>query len=334
MGIEFRKKEEWFHFYDNGGNEIKRKTEIRFDPLTKESSRIVFDPGLSLTAPDYSEEGKATEGKNCPFCPENVLKLTPVFPKEICPEGRFTHGDALLFPNLFPYSKHNGVAIFSGDHYVRLSDFTEEMISNAFLVTKKYIEKVMEVDKAATFASINWNYLPWSGGSILHPHLHTIVSETAMNYEAKTNERALAYEKEYKENYFTSLYETEKKLGERWIGEMGNVAWLHAYAPKSHNDFIGIFPTVKSIYELTEEDIRNFAQSLQAIFKALQDQGIASFNMALSCSTNQPIHVRLIPRITVGALKTSDMNFFQTLHQEPLTYKQPEEIALLARKYF
>src|SRR5699024_6780198 len=74
----FRKEEEWFTFYDGEGKKIDRKTEIRYDPLTGESSRLVFDPGMDLTPPDYTEAAAQTEGKNCPFCPENVHKMTPV----------------------------------------------------------------------------------------------------------------------------------------------------------------------------------------------------------------------------------------------------------------
>ena len=64
MAIEFRKQEEWFSFEDNQGNGIERKILIRFDPLTKESSRLIFDPGLKIQHPDYTEVGEQTGGKN------------------------------------------------------------------------------------------------------------------------------------------------------------------------------------------------------------------------------------------------------------------------------
>ncbi|MCT8138236.1 hypothetical protein H1D32_11020 [Anaerobacillus sp. CMMVII] len=334
MGIHFRKKEEWFHFFDASGNEIRRKTEIRFDPLTQETSRLVFDPGMKVTPPDYFEEAEKTGGANCPFCADNVLKLTPVFPNRISEQGRIAVGDALLFPNLFPYSKHNGVVIFSKKHYVQLEEFTETMIRDAFMAAKQYIERVMANDEDARYASINWNYLPLAGGSILHPHLHIIVSETPMNYQDKMNKYTSSYEKEHGEDFLEKLYVTEKALGERWIGEKGNVAWMHAFAPKSHNDFIAIFPRVSTVSELSEQDIFDFASSLKGIFATLASQGFASFNMALTFTEHSQIHARLIPRLTVGALSTSDMSFFQALQQEPLSYKVPEEVAKIARESF
>jgi hypothetical protein len=48
----------------------------------------------------------------------------------------------------------------------------------------------------------------------------------------------------------------------------------------------------------------------------------------------EPVHARLIPRLTLGILNTSDINFFQSLHQEPLSFKVPEEVSALTRTYF
>lgn len=335
--MEFVKKEEWFHFSDASGNKMERKTEIRFDPLTSETSRIVFDPGLSVTPPDYTEVAEKTGGKNCPFCSENLFKMTPVFPNDIEENGRVQYGSATLFPNLFPYSKHNGVVIFSDQHYVKLDEFTEEMMRDAFMAARTYIEKVWEQDKEAKYASINWNYLPFSGGSILHPHMHIIISETPTNQQSLTNEKANAYKIKHGKDYFLSLYETEKREQERWIGEVGQVAWMHAYAPKSHNDFIAVLPNVRSFNDFTEDVIKDYVTSLKNIFSTLNEQGFASFNAAISFIRGEDDRVtfaRLIPRLTIGQIGTSDINYFQALHNEPLSYKMPEDIAKIARKYF
>lgn len=338
MAITFRKEEEWFTFYDSKGEFIERKTEIRFDPLTGESSRLVFDAGLAPSSADYSEAAELTKGKNCPFCSENVLKMTPVFSKEIVKEGRIFQGDAVLFPNLFPYSKHNGVVVFSAQHYVQLGEFTAPLIKDAFLAAQQYISNVVATDPEVKFASINWNYLPSSGGSILHPHLHVIISESPTNYQALTLEKGHAFTADTGNEYFNELYEAEKTNSDRWIGEKGDVAWIHAFAPKSHNDLIGIFTNSNNVYDISEEDWYNFSEGLTAIFAGFIEQGFSSFNLSLHVPVDQrskqPVHVRLIPRLTLGQLGTSDINFFQALHQEPLTYKAPEEIAKKMRIYF
>ncbi|PAV30834.1 hypothetical protein CIL05_03690 [Virgibacillus profundi] len=332
----FQKHVETFTFYDGEGNKIERNTEVRFDPLTGESSRLVFDTAMTLTAPDYTEAAEKSGGANCPFCPENVHKLTPVFPNEIASEGRISQGESIVFPNLFPYSKHNGVVVFSKDHYVRLQEFTTTMIKDAFIAAQTYIERVVATEeKDDVYASINWNYLPYSGGSILHPHLHVVVSESATNYQSHFERKARAFKENHGQDYLTYLLEMEKENEERWIGEKGNVAWVHAFAPKSHNDFLAVFPKAVSIDDIGEQDWTDFAEGLQAIFSTLTEQGFASFNMVFTVSNEgSPVHARLIPRLTLGGLDTSDINFFQALHLEPLSYKSPEDIAEKARVHF
>ncbi|SFE25929.1 HIT domain-containing protein [Alteribacillus iranensis] len=330
----FQKKEETFTFYNREGEQIDRVTEVRFDPLTGETSRLVFDPGIVFTAPDYSELSKKTKGKNCPFCPENVEKMTPVFSKN--QHGNIQQGEAVVFPNLFPYSKYNGVVVFSERHYIRLEEFSKEEIANAFLAAQRYARQVQENEKQHLHLSINWNYLPESGGSILHPHLHVILSETETNTQRIEAEKLQNFKATYGKDYFSALYDIEKKERERWIGEQGGIAWIHAYAPKSHNDYIGLFRGSHSILDITETEWEDFATTLQVIFKNLEDQGLASFNLSLKEGTgmDNTVHARLIPRVTLGEAGTSDINFFHSLHHEPLSYKSPEDIATAANRYF
>ncbi|MUK90172.1 hypothetical protein GMD78_17505 [Ornithinibacillus sp. L9] len=332
MDSLFLKQEEIFTFYKRDGEKIERKTELRFDPLTGESSRIVVDPGIKLTPPNYTDMAEKTGGENCPFCLENIHEQTPIFSKE---QDNITHGKAIVFPNLFPYSKYNGVTIFSDQHFIRLEEFTTSLLKDAFIACQTYIKRVIDREEKPVYISINWNYLPLSGGSMLHPHLHVIISESATNYQNRFERKCRAFQENHEVDYLSSLYQYEKEVGERWIGENGNIAWLHAYSPKGHNDFISIFRDKSSIEDLTDQDWSHFAKGLQAIFATLAEQGLASFNMGLTfANTGSPIHARLIPRLDFGELHTSDFNYFQVIHDEGLTYKAPEKVAALARKHF
>lgn len=331
----FHRKKEINTFFTEDGERIERETEIRFDPLTRESSRLVVDPGLKLSIPDYTDVADQTGGKNCPFCPDNVHQLTPRFPEEITDDGRITQGEAVVAPNLFPYSKHNGVVVMSKAHYLHLDDFTVEMIQNAFVAAQKYIQNVMKHEPHESFVSINWNYLPYSGGSILHPHLHVIVSESPTNEQRMFEQSNQSFRAKHGEHYLDFLYKHEFHEKERWIGEHGHVAWMHAFAPKSHNDYLAIFRKKSKVYDISAEDWKHFATGLKQIFATLNEQQMASFNMSLTFQHDgSPAYARLIPRITLGQTNTSDINFFQAMHHEPLSYKKPEDIAALARKYF
>lgn len=331
MSIQYRKKEEIFTFLTQQGEEISRKTEIRFDPITNETSRIIFNPGYTPESQDFSELANETSGKNCPFCEKNILKMTPVFPGKINETGRFIKGESTLFPNLFPYSKHNGVAVMTKEHYIKLHEFTQEILFNAFTNAYDYIQKVALHDEQINFASINWNYLPQSGGSILHPHLHIIMTEYPTNAQTLEVNKSTS-----NPSIYHQLYLSEKEQNERYIGEVGNVAWLSAFAPKSHHDYLGLFHQGKPITKPTENDWRDFTFGLQRIFKNLVDNGFTSFNFSLQIplKQEQPMIARLIPRVTMGKLATSDINFFQMMHNEPLSYFSPESVAEKAKAQF
>ncbi|WP_342504921.1 hypothetical protein [Sporosarcina sp. FSL K6-2383] len=339
MTIQFTAHKEFFTFHDPMQDQklIDRQTEIRQDPLTGETSRIIFDPGAPFIPTDYTELAKETAGSKCPFCPENVQSFTPTFPETLVTGGRFTQGEAVVFPNLFPYSKHNAVVRMCDQHYIKLNEFTGSMIANSFSAAHDYLKKVIAQDSKTTYTSINWNYLPPSGGSILHPHIHVLASEQPTNYQATTSKAARQFHDTQDQNFYAALVEQERKIGERFIGTAGTIDWLHAFAPKSHTDFIGVF-NATSLEELNANNWQHLADSITRFFRYFETIGITSFNLALFIPVSQNgaerVHIRLVPRLTIGGLQTSDMNVFNFLHNEPLCLKVPEQIAKEVAPFF
>ena len=118
---------------------------------------------------------------------------------------------------------------------------------------------------------------------------------------------------------------------------VGSIDWVHAFAPKSHTDFIGVLDA-SSLDELNDNNWQDLAESLTRFFHYFESIGIASFNLALfipvSKNSSERVHVRIVPRLTMGALQTSDMNVFNFLHGEPLCLKVPEEITKEVAVYF
>ncbi len=339
MSIQFTAHEEFFTFHDPTQERklIDRKTEIRKDPLTGETSRIIFDPGAPFVPTDYTELAKETAGSKCPFCPDNVQSFTPTFPETLVMGGRLTQGEAVVFPNLFPYSKHNAVVRMCDQHYVKLDEFTDSMIVESFSAAHDYLNKVIAQDPNTAYASINWNYLPPSGGSILHPHIHVLASELPTNYQATTSSAAKQFHKTQGQNFYDTLVKQECELAERFIGTAGTIDWLHAFAPKSHTDFIGIF-NASSLDELSDNNWKDLANSMILFFRYFESIGIASFNLGLfipiAPNNSERVHVRIVPRLTVGGLQTSDMNVFNFLHNEPLCLKVPEQTTQAVATYF
>lgn len=319
------------------GKLIDRKTEIRQDPLTGETSRIIFNPGATFVPEYYEDLAKESEGEKCPFCPENVHTFTPSFPGNLIEGGRIIKNEAIAFPNLFPYSKHNAVVRMTDQHYVKLDEFSKATISNSFIAAMDYLNKVHQDDSLTTFASINWNYLPPSGGSILHPHIHVLASEHPTNYQALIQRASEQYYQTTGDNYFTMLTKQEHELKERSIGTIGAIDWIHAYAPKGHTDFIGVFDA-KSIDDIDNQVWQDLAASMIRFFNYFEEIGIASFNLGvfipLQNQDSNQIHIRIIPRLTIGALQTSDMNVFNYLHNEPLCLLVPEQTTKDVSRFF
>lgn len=336
MKIQFRKETEMLALHDpmQEGKLIDRATEVRYDPLTGETSRIVFDPEAPFVPPDYTEMA----GKGwCPFCEKNVLTATPKFPNQVLEEGRIVDGEAVLFPNLFPYGKHNAVIRITKQHYVRLEEFTAEHLRNAFTVAYRYVKKIVSLDPKIEHVSINWNYLPPSGGSILHPHIQVLASEHQTRYQAVNAAAEEQFHNEHGMDYYETLIEEERRLGVRWIGQKGALSWVHAFAPRSHMDFIGVFKEGLSLAELDASSWEALADSLMCFFQYIKAKGLASFNMALFIPvtpSSGKMHIRLVPRFTHGALGTSDMHVLNFLHGESISLKAPEIIAAEAAAYF
>ncbi|MFC2949745.1 hypothetical protein [Virgibacillus sediminis] len=326
----FVTQEEVFSFYTKDGEKLERKTEVRFDPLTGESSRLVVDPGMKQLEKVYHRNQMKESRENCPLCPENLEKLTPVFQKVINPEGRIRQGSAVVYPNMFPYGKHNGVVVVSEEHYLPLKEFTVEMIQDAFQAAQQYIQQVLRAEQDVMYVSVNWNHLPQADGSTLHPQLHGVVSESATNYQSLFDRKSRAFQENHRREYLSWLYEHEKG-GERWVGEKGSVAWIHAFAPKGHYDVQAIFKGVTDIKDIKQQDWNDFAHGLKAVFHTLEQEGLDGFNLSLTFSNEgSPAHARIIP---VGH-STTGIHAFQTLHQEPIVYKNPEEAARKVKKYF
>ena len=99
MTIKFTANEEFFTFHDpmQEGKLIDRKTEIRKDPLTGETSRIIFDPGAPFTPTDYTELAKKQRAINV----HSVLKMcnsfTPTFPESLIAGGRLVTAKQSFF---------------------------------------------------------------------------------------------------------------------------------------------------------------------------------------------------------------------------------------------
>jgi UDPglucose--hexose-1-phosphate uridylyltransferase len=305
--------------------------EVRWDPLTGQSCRLL--PQGSLPPPGAQDlEALAEQSRpSCPFCSERVERETPLFPAEVCSEGRFRVGEALLFPNLLPYAKWNSVSIYSpGRHLLPLEALTPALIGDNLTAQVEFARAVIAHDSASKWVSINANQLPPSGSSIFHPHL-----QGSANPVPTTAQRLFA---ELAPKRVHEYVELERGEGERFIAATGRVVWLASFAPAGLAEVRAFVAGAASSVDLDEQAIGDLASGLSRVLRMYGQLGFQSFNLAMyGAAPRAPdamLGLRLVARAYFGPLQRSDVMWSERLHAEAATDLNPEQIAELARGLF
>jgi UDPglucose--hexose-1-phosphate uridylyltransferase len=310
--------------------EVEVPLEFRFDPLTGHSCRIVQFTLERIIRPDLEELEKRSRGLTCPFCPPLVEQITPKFTPELFPEGNIRIGRSFTFPNSGPYDVYGAVVVMSDEHFVRLDEFDRETVCNAILAAQTHIRRVEKADSAARYQFIAWNYMPASGGSLVHPHLQSNAGYYPTTYQKQILEASRKYREVKGTNYWSDLLEQEKQAGERYIGKTGGVEWLTGFMPKGRlSDVIAMFPGKASITELTEDDLHDFAAGLLNVFGYLDELNLPAFNMATysGFDSNEFVaHARVTPRASLlySPIETSDQFYYPIMHDENVCILPPE----------
>lgn len=341
MAIRFRKSIKTISFLDptQGFTEQSVSFEYRIDPLTRQRSRVADLKFRIVDAPDLQDVIDKSSRRSCPFCKDTVETMTPKFVPGFIAEGRIARGSALVFPNFMPYDQHNALTVFSTDHFIGLNDFSDQLLVDGFLASQEYFQKVFGTNKNSAYACINWNYMPPSGGSLIHPHLHLMADKEPSHQHGLLLRRGKRFWRKFNVNYWDALVTEEKKRVVRYIGETGTMKWLLYFAPKGMMfDIMGVFSTNQSILKVTTEEFKDFAQGLRNIFSFLEVSNLHSFNLAVYSGLTEKeyfrTHARIIPRFTIPPVETSDVSFTGMLHDEALAIMRPEDVCKELRNFF
>ncbi len=313
--------------------------EVRWDPLTGHACIVQeFRFRGVFPKPDYAALVQKTQ-PICPFCSPRLEESSPKFPPEFIPEGRLRYRGVTVIPNFNPYASYSGIAILTSTHFLELTQFTREIVVDGLLAAQEYLRRVTAIDKGAKYISINCNYLPPAGGSVIHPHFQPIAGHTIPTYEKQTCECLRNYRRRSGSGYWSDLIRAEKENGERYVGQTGNTVWLMNFASRGRDpDVMAVFQEKHSLLELTEGDFAGFADGLRRVFRHMADKNFGSFNMALySAPTGQKdfwVHARLKPRFQFPVLGTADYCFVEALHDDYLCQSYPEAVCRELKPYF
>jgi UDPglucose--hexose-1-phosphate uridylyltransferase len=313
------------------GRLVRTPIDVRVDPLTGHTSRILPGRGL-MPANDFDLAAFARENQpRCPFCPERVGDMTPSLPPAISAEGRIADGEAVLFPNLHAYSSHSSVSIYSPRlHYLPLGQMTDGLVADNLRTQVTYARAVMRTDPDSRWGSINANHMLPSGSSLFHPHLQGIVDAVPT-----TVQRMLA---DVPPARFEAYLEAERRGGERHLGSTGRVEWLVGFAPIAPAELRAFIGEVPSTADLDDDLIAELAHGLVCALCAYAEMGFESFNLAVygapRGTVGYPLNVRIACRSNLKPYYRSDSTFLERLHWEGAVDLAPEDVAERIRERF
>ncbi len=330
--IKFERSIEKAEFYNPSEEEVEiSDVEIRKDPLTGKSSRVLAKPIPTHSDPDMSDVEK--DGF-CPFCPESVDEVgardTRILDKE-----KKERGEAVLLANITPYSKYSLVVRLCEDHYLPLDKFEEKQFSDGLILVRDYLQKVFEKEENI-FPSLIMNYLKPAGSTIVHPHMQLLATETPMDYQDRMINAAKRFYEKNEQNYWDQLIKEEKD-GERYVGKTNNFDWIAAYAPKGYEHIKGICK--KNFIDFGEESIGGLAEGITQVLSAYSDMDYNSFNFHVfvpPCEKSGEFStvIDIIRRTNLDRFYRADDFAMTKLIDEPYVNKSPEKLAKEVRKFF
>lgn len=320
----------------NGFAETKRYCEVRYDPLTGHTTRILDFPVSEVKKAELSQLIE-TSKQFCPFCPGIVELVTPKFHPDLASKERYSRGEALCVPNAFPYDENGAVTVMTHKHYLALSEFTPEVMIDAFICSLEYLEDVITKQPDMVYQSVNWNYMPLAGGSVIHPHLQIAASNSCTNYYAYTLTALAKYREEVGSDFWADLVEEERKRGERIIASNRTMTWLVAFAPMGIFDIVGVLNDAGSTSDIRGVVLEEVVKGILNVMMYIDSLNMQSLNMSLYFLLGNSLfapHVRICPRVSIPPFDTSQINYMGMLHHETLTILKPEDICTNIKPYW
>jgi galactose-1-phosphate uridylyltransferase len=335
-----------FHNPLKGGDLDIQNIQVRLDPLTGHQSIFngALEDKVSILFPEtdrsYVAQRAEETQRTCFLCEGRWRETTPRYPVNLLPEGRLVRGETVLFPNLFPLAACHAVVMVGNRHYRDLDDFPPALLYDALSASVDFIARCHASNPEMAYFTLNANYLPPAGASVVHPHLQVLGSPHPGTHHQLLLDASRHYHAQNGTCYWQDLTETEWNEGVRNIAIIGNSHWLAAFSPLGVNEVNAVWTERENFLQWTEDDIRDMAEGLSGILRAYQDLGCSTFNF--SCfsgplGTSIPefrCMLRLINRQNLMPHHRTDDYYFQKLLRNEIIVRRPEALAEQFRRYF
>lgn len=257
----------------------------------------------------------------CPFCRDAVMTVTPTFPDG----NRITRGESVTFPNLFPFGEGHVVTVMTREHAV--ISFNQKQIADALL---SQIEALRPFEG---YPSINWNFLPSAGASLVHPHMQGLSDSRPSRIVDLYIAASEQYLKTKGRNYWDAVREQER-LSDRYLfGD--EILWSAHAVPVGEREVRGMLPL--SHLEEMENYVDLIASGILDVISLYRELGTHAFNMSIFFDKSGNHHgfrafCSMISRINPNPSSTSDSAFMERLHLEPVIMTIPEDFGKFYQK--
>lgn len=314
--------------------------EVRIDPLTGRSGHFSHFGAIKPQKLDLEAYATPEIKGFCPFCLENRDRVTPKFCDDVAAEGRLVQNEACLIPNLFPYDIHSGVLIMTDQHVVPLNGLHDERLFDSLVLGVDFLKRIKTMCPELPYHLMAWNYMPPSGGGLVHPHQQYFATQNPGNQFLDELKASEVFYNAHGSNYWSELIEVEREQGRRFIGQIGTSYWLSSFVSLGLlGEILCVFPDVFYVNQFTDGHIKDLVTGLCKIFSYYTSTDIYSFNAALyfgpEGQRSFACHFRIAARTFLNMRDyASDLNFFQALLGEPVSVVKPEELSTALKEYF
>ncbi|HZL64185.1 MAG TPA: hypothetical protein VFD50_04455 [Thermoleophilia bacterium] len=261
--------------------------EVRRDPLTGmtavSSSELATKEETFYGKTDWAhaDELAARTREGCFFCPEEVLETTPRYPEDVVPGGRLERGRALVFPNLFPLAAVHSVVTFPGEHFLRPSQFTPDLLEEGLGAAVEFMGRAEGACPGLEHLELCCNHMLPAGASMVHPHFQVFGGPAVPWLLQLVWERSAAFAAAHGASYWRTLVDEETQSGERFVAEEAGCTWLAAYAPTGGREVVAVVPGTRRVSGLTGEQVAALARGLSRVLAWYEDEGLSAFNFTL-----------------------------------------------------
>jgi len=262
-----------------------------------------------------------SNAEGCPFCRNAVMTVTPTFPDG----NRIIRGESVTFPNLFPFGEGHVVTVMTREHMA--VTFSRQQLVDALL---SQIEALLQ---SGGYPSINWNFLPSAGASLVHPHMQGLADSRPSRIVDVYLAAGEQYRKQEGRNYWEAVREQERTSDRYLFGD--EILWSAHAVPVGEREVRGILPVS------TLDEMENYAdlvaRGILEIIALYRELGTHAFNMSLFFDKSGSDHgfrafCSMISRINPNPSSTSDSAFMERLHLEPVIMTLPEDLGKFYKK--